>query len=59
MKPPTQQAFETLNWVLALLHFKVFKVVCDASGDGSCVVLTQGGTPITYFREKLNETRLN
>ncbi|KAA3483331.1 Retrovirus-related Pol polyprotein from transposon 17.6 [Gossypium australe] len=46
--------------LLALPDFtKTFEIGCDASGVGIGVVLTEGGRPITYFSEKLNEATLN
>ncbi|KAK0574516.1 hypothetical protein LWI29_024858 [Acer saccharum] len=44
--------------VLTLLDFsRPFEVEMDASMIGIGAVLTQGGRPIEYFNEKLNETR--
>ena len=36
---------------------KIFEVACDASGVGIRRVLSQDGHLITYFSEKLNETK--
>jgi hypothetical protein len=43
---------------LALLDFnKFFQVDCDVSGSTIGVILSQEGKPISFFSEKLNETK--
>jgi len=62
--PQAQQCFEELNDklpyapVLTLPRFDmIIEVECHASGVGIAVVLIQEGRPLTYFSEKLSESR--
>jgi hypothetical protein len=44
--------------ILVLPNFeKTFQVRCDASGVAIGDILSQDNRPISYFSEKLNETR--
>ena len=58
------KSFETLKHkvvefpILALLDFnKEFQVECDASGSAIRAILSQEGTLVAFFSEKLNNAK--